>query len=540
MKKGLNFQEVPVGLILGLILLLFFITTSCNLYKTTIPFQACMDDQTTSALNILLNDINILEENKIKETIVYFENKECILAGFYPSKADLSLQITSTEMSNEILGKSKLCVCEVEKKGEGYYCTDNYYCGKKELVDILKNIQKIDFVGFGDNYISAENNKDSKTIYFKKENGVLIIYKEKPVEETLSTSSIFSIFPLANPIIFSAYGQRTNDWHDGVDFTTPIGTEIKTVEDGTVIEICGKEDIDYKELCRGYGRYIIIKHNENLYTRYDHLSEIKVTEGQQVTKGDIIGLSGNTGFSEGPHLDFKVYLSQDFSADIGKPNYERDPLNYLPHSGYEISPSCTNCENSPTLTAIQNQQASSTTYVPSTIEQSQIGSSQTQSSGAINVKKPKLLYVSANQLRDDINARFNNINLAEAMVANAVGESALSYNNMGDPSPIGSTNYCSYGLWQYNICGKTALGRQFLKYYTLENANSQDKLNALLDYNKQIEFMVFYLKTFYGTEIVKQKTRNEWVAWFVINIENPAKPERDIGIRTKYANQYFG
>ena len=57
---------------------------------------------------------------------------------------------------------------------------------------------------------------------------------------------------------------------------------------------------------KGYGNNIIIKHDETYKTRYAHLSEMKVKAGAKVNKGDIIGYSGNTGLSTGPHLHYEV------------------------------------------------------------------------------------------------------------------------------------------------------------------------------------------------------------------------------------------
>ncbi len=65
-------------------------------------------------------------------------------------------------------------------------------------------------------------------------------------------------------------------------------------------------------VCRGasYGKWILVEHPNGLSTLYAHLSLIKVSTGQQVLLGEIIGYSGNTGYSTGPHLHFTVYATQ--------------------------------------------------------------------------------------------------------------------------------------------------------------------------------------------------------------------------------------
>jgi murein DD-endopeptidase MepM/ murein hydrolase activator NlpD len=70
----------------------------------------------------------------------------------------------------------------------------------------------------------------------------------------------------------------------------------------------------------GYGRMIVIDHQNGLKTLYAHLSVINVEIGQSVAKGDLIGLCGSTGNSTGPHLHFEV-MRQDVRAN---------PFIYLP------------------------------------------------------------------------------------------------------------------------------------------------------------------------------------------------------------------
>lgn len=95
--------------------------------------------------------------------------------------------------------------------------------------------------------------------------------------------------------------------HNGIDIGIPIGTPIKSALDGTVL---GSGNTD--TVCPGasYGKWVLIKHNNGLTTLYAHLSVIKVTAGQNVSTGEVIGLSGVTGFATGPHLHFTVYASQ--------------------------------------------------------------------------------------------------------------------------------------------------------------------------------------------------------------------------------------
>ncbi len=168
------------------------------------------------------------------------------------------------------------------------------------------------------------------------------------------------VWPINNPIITSCYGSRVSpltgdldklDWHDGIDFGIPIGTPVYSVADGVVISVHNCDP----DCTKGGGNSLLIKHNDG-FTGYLHLSEILVENNAKVTKGQVIAKSGNTGRSTGPHLHFNVYINPDFSTDVGKPNYERDPLNYLPKlSEYKVKAGARNCLESPSFIALKQQ-----------------------------------------------------------------------------------------------------------------------------------------------------------------------------------------
>ncbi|MFM2357723.1 MAG: hypothetical protein RJA61_460 [Candidatus Parcubacteria bacterium] len=95
--------------------------------------------------------------------------------------------------------------------------------------------------------------------------------------------------------------------HNGVDFRAAVGTRVKTSFSGTVE---GTGDTDATCPGASYGKWVLVKHPNGLSTLYAHLSLIKVSTGDQVTTGDVLGYSGNTGYSTGPHLHFTVFASQ--------------------------------------------------------------------------------------------------------------------------------------------------------------------------------------------------------------------------------------
>lgn len=101
----------------------------------------------------------------------------------------------------------------------------------------------------------------------------------------------------------SGYGYRvdpvygTSKFHEGMDFSAAPGTPVYATGNGVVTDAGWNS---------GYGNSIDINHGYDYLTRYAHLSKILVKQGQEVKRGDLIGLVGNTGKSTGPHLHYEV------------------------------------------------------------------------------------------------------------------------------------------------------------------------------------------------------------------------------------------
>jgi murein DD-endopeptidase MepM/ murein hydrolase activator NlpD len=113
-------------------------------------------------------------------------------------------------------------------------------------------------------------------------------------------------WPLEKIFVTSPYGQRSMGWHSGVDFRGSVGTPVLAMADG-VVKGFGDTDL----CCPGasFGKWIFIEYNNGLSSTYGHLSLISVEKGQQVKRGQLVGYSGNTGSSTGPHLHVSLYVS---------------------------------------------------------------------------------------------------------------------------------------------------------------------------------------------------------------------------------------
>ncbi len=120
----------------------------------------------------------------------------------------------------------------------------------------------------------------------------------------------------------SGYGVRrdpvygTMKFHEGMDFSAPVGTPVYATADGLVRTSSWQG---------AYGNMVEIDHGFNYVTRYAHLSKLIAIPGQQVTRGDLIGLVGNTGKSTGSHLHYEV-------------RYRGAPQNPVNYYFYDLTP----------------------------------------------------------------------------------------------------------------------------------------------------------------------------------------------------------
>lgn len=95
--------------------------------------------------------------------------------------------------------------------------------------------------------------------------------------------------------------------HNGVDFRASMGTRLKAPLGGTIV---GTGNTDIYPGCYSYGKWVMIKHPNGISSVFGHLSSVAVTVGQSVQTGDIIGYTGNTGYSTGPHLHVSLFVTQ--------------------------------------------------------------------------------------------------------------------------------------------------------------------------------------------------------------------------------------
>lgn len=117
------------------------------------------------------------------------------------------------------------------------------------------------------------------------------------------------VFPCDSTHVTSKFGPRRNRFHYGTDLKVQIGDSIRCSWDGRV-RIVGYDP-------RGYGYFVVIRHENGLETIYGHLSRILVEEDERVFGGEVIAFGGNTGRSTGSHLHYEIrYLGNAINPEL--------------------------------------------------------------------------------------------------------------------------------------------------------------------------------------------------------------------------------
>jgi len=153
--------------------------------------------------------------------------------------------------------------------------------------------------------------------------------------------------------ITQKYGEKyTNEaGHNGIDYALPMGTPVLAAADGIVYSA----GID----STGYGNCVMLKHDWNAGTVYAHLQNWNVVAGQSVKAGDVIGHSGNSGNSTGPHLhfeyrtvcnDYKSAIDPEIFMKTSSQNQNPEPVGAVPFGRVRVIADYVAIRNSPGIT----------------------------------------------------------------------------------------------------------------------------------------------------------------------------------------------
>ena len=186
-------------------------------------------------------------------------------------------------------------------------------------------------------------------LYPEWSNAYVHNYKNVVIPDSFRIDLSGYCMPTTNTKITSKFGPRRRRMHQGIDVKVYIGDTIRAAFNGKVrvVKNQGRRT--------GYGKYIIIRHDNGLETVYGHLSKQLVNEDQYVEAGEVIGLGGNTGRSTGSHLHFETrflgqainpalmfdFEKQDIVTDNylfmkGKNRYRRSNSSMVASSGGDI------------------------------------------------------------------------------------------------------------------------------------------------------------------------------------------------------------
>jgi murein DD-endopeptidase MepM/ murein hydrolase activator NlpD len=172
-------------------------------------------------------------------------------------------------------------------------------------------------------YVSVLHNGRIVRLYkFKdKDNTCEYVDSNGMILSTIARTGSMLARPLSSMKVTSGFGLRIHPisgrlkGHTGIDLSARVGTPIRAAASGVIVRASNYF---------GYGKYVKIKHTETVSTAYGHMSRIAVRSGQQVYQGQIIGYTGDTGYSNGPHLHYEVLRN-------GRPVNPLAFVKYEPH-----------------------------------------------------------------------------------------------------------------------------------------------------------------------------------------------------------------
>ena len=163
---------------------------------------------------------------------------------------------------------------------------------------IDKKLKSVDSLALQKQIRVEQSEYPALSLYPNWNNQYVHAYGNAIIPDTYTIDLTGFHMPTPSTKITSPFGPRWRRMHNGLDLKVNIGDTIVAAFDGKV------RIVKYER--RGYGKYVVIRHDNGLETVYGHLSKQLVEENQLVKAGEVIGLGGNTGRSTGSHLHFET------------------------------------------------------------------------------------------------------------------------------------------------------------------------------------------------------------------------------------------
>lgn len=292
----------------------------------------------------------LLQNRKLSDFINDFTSKEVM-------KNSLSSKVSELASLHKILGDNKEKNSQKRtdltslknKYNDQTVILSNNESEQSKLLEVTKNEEK-NYQNLLSEQISAREQIEKELRDFESK----ILFLLDPNSIPTPGTAVFS-WPVQNFVITQLFGGTEfaarnaavyggRPYHPGIDLGVPRGTPIYAPLSGTV-RATGNTDL--VPGCLSWGKWSLIDHANGLTTLYAHQDLVSVSAGQKVNTGEIIGYTGNTGYSTGPHLHFTVYAKDGVSVrkfneiktatscgpastPVAASDAYLDPMDYLP------------------------------------------------------------------------------------------------------------------------------------------------------------------------------------------------------------------
>lgn len=235
----------------------------------------------------------VLLQNQIKEQQYYIESLDQNIASI--NKIVSGLEDRDDNIYRVVLGAEPI---DKSIRDAGVGGSDRYaqikerkFIHEEMIIDLSKKIDKIR----RKLYIESKSQDEIVQMAEKKEK----LYASIPAIQPISNKQLQAIASGFGLRIHPIY--KVRKLHSGIDFAAPIGTPIYATADGVIDQVSVRFS--------GYGKMIEIDHGFGYRTRYAHMHDFAVRQGQHIKRGELIGYVGDTGLSTAPHLHYEVMMN---------------------------------------------------------------------------------------------------------------------------------------------------------------------------------------------------------------------------------------
>ncbi len=260
------------------------------------------------------------KENLANDVIVHKTKFKPLKAQIPPGEVRrLSFSYPGDRSELKVFCKGAFYPSHLKNGKRVLYYAESYFSQEKKIQCFLgKNVKEselvVELTTVLKKYPEERLLVDKKRVTLSKKDQTRVYIEQQFLNEKYAASPERPLFeegfliPIDSSVT-SIYGTRRifnnhkKTQHLGTDYRAPIGDPIKASNNGRVVV---SRDLFYT------GKTIIIDHGLNIFTVYGHLSDIKFNEGEEIKKGQILGLSGATGRVTGPHLHWGVKVNNNY------------------------------------------------------------------------------------------------------------------------------------------------------------------------------------------------------------------------------------